>query len=314
MLKKTPKLNNLEQVKEFIINKISMDKKNETKSEYKNEIIVAIISVVVIIFLWLTSWYLIDNFITPNGTNSVLEARGTFGDKFGAINSLFAGLAFAGIIFTILLQRKELQLQRDELSSTRGVFEKQNDMLSQEKFESTYFQMLSLFHSIVNSIDIRRNNPEKTIIKTGRDCFETFYKELNIAVNNLIERENNKIDLIYQSYITKDTLPIHFYIEAYELVYIKHRSDLSHYFRTFYHIIKLIDNSDLKIKKQYTSIARAQLSSYEQILLFYNCLHQNGSEKFKPLIERYSLFKNIDYTLLFSQSHLNQYEQTAYKS
>jgi hypothetical protein len=44
---------------------------------------------------------------------------GTFGDMFGAINALFSGLAFAGIIFTILLQREELKLQRKELELTR---------------------------------------------------------------------------------------------------------------------------------------------------------------------------------------------------
>jgi hypothetical protein len=53
--------------------------------------------------------------------------RGTFGDMFGAVNTLFSGLAFAGLIFANLtqskelsLQREELQLQRDELKLTRN--------------------------------------------------------------------------------------------------------------------------------------------------------------------------------------------------
>lgn len=284
----------------------------ERKKEYRGEILSAIISIVVIFLLWGGSWYYIDNLVAPSAKNvSIEDARGTFGDKFGAINSLFAGLAFAGIIFTILLQRKELQLQRDELASTREVFEKQNDMLSQEKFENTYFQMLSLFHSIVNSIDIRRNNSE-IIVKTGRDCFQTFYKELNREVESIISEENSKIDIIVQGYISFDDLPIELYIKAYGKIYEKHRSDLSHYFRTFYHIIKLIDNSQLNSKKSYASIARAQLSSYEQLMLFYNCLHENGKEKFHPLIEKYALFKNIDRSLLFSKNHLSQYSEGAY--
>jgi hypothetical protein len=45
--------------------------------------------------------------------------RGQFGDQFGAVNALFSGLAFAGVIVTILLQREELQLQRQELEQTR---------------------------------------------------------------------------------------------------------------------------------------------------------------------------------------------------
>lgn len=45
---------------------------------------------------------------------------GQFGDMFGAVNTLFSGLAFAGIIYTILLQRNELSLQRKELEDTRA--------------------------------------------------------------------------------------------------------------------------------------------------------------------------------------------------
>lgn len=47
------------------------------------------------------------------------DERGTYGDMFGAVNSLFSGLAFAGIVYTILLQRQELSLQREELRLTR---------------------------------------------------------------------------------------------------------------------------------------------------------------------------------------------------
>ena len=45
--------------------------------------------------------------------------RGQFGDMFGTVNSLFAGLAFAGVLYTIFLQRNELALQRKELVLTR---------------------------------------------------------------------------------------------------------------------------------------------------------------------------------------------------
>lgn len=44
---------------------------------------------------------------------------GTFGDTFGALNALFSGLAFAGLITTILIQKEELGHQRDELKLQR---------------------------------------------------------------------------------------------------------------------------------------------------------------------------------------------------
>ena len=46
--------------------------------------------------------------------------RGSFGDMFGALTSVFSGLAFAGLIYTIDLQRRELRLQRIELAATRA--------------------------------------------------------------------------------------------------------------------------------------------------------------------------------------------------
>ena len=47
------------------------------------------------------------------------QQRGLFGDPYGALNALFSGLAFAGVISTLLLQRQELAYQREELELTR---------------------------------------------------------------------------------------------------------------------------------------------------------------------------------------------------
>lgn len=65
-----------------------------------------------IIGLWIicpiivTRWY------------GIPKEPGSFGDIFGAVNALFAGLAFFGIIVTILLQRLELQQNTVELRNS----------------------------------------------------------------------------------------------------------------------------------------------------------------------------------------------------
>ena len=41
------------------------------------------------------------------------QGRSNFGEMFGSVNTLFSGLAFAGVIYTILLQRYELESQRE---------------------------------------------------------------------------------------------------------------------------------------------------------------------------------------------------------
>ncbi|MFI0844245.1 hypothetical protein [Mesorhizobium sp. IMUNJ 23232] len=49
-----------------------------------------------------------------------MAERGQAGDLYGSINALFSGLAFAGVIVAILLQREELSLQRQELIDNRA--------------------------------------------------------------------------------------------------------------------------------------------------------------------------------------------------
>lgn len=48
-----------------------------------------------------------------------LSESGQFGDSFGSINALFSGLAFAILIYAMLLQKQELSLQRKELRLQR---------------------------------------------------------------------------------------------------------------------------------------------------------------------------------------------------
>lgn len=47
---------------------------------------------------------------------------GVLGDQFGIVNSLFTGLALAGVVIAVLLQSLELKYQRAELANTRKVF------------------------------------------------------------------------------------------------------------------------------------------------------------------------------------------------
>lgn len=79
-------------------------------------------AVLTIVILWALSFLLFFFSSTD---------RGTFGDMFGAVNALFSGLAFGGIILTILLQRQELALQREELQHTREELKRSAD--SQEE-------------------------------------------------------------------------------------------------------------------------------------------------------------------------------------
>ena len=82
-----------------------------------------------------------------------------------------------------------------------------------------------------------------------------------------------------------------------------HLTRLGHYYRHLYQMIKLIDefdnnylgNKNLHIdKNSYASIIRAQLSSNEQLLLFYNSLSYIGEGWLRNnYLKNYKLLKNI---------------------
>lgn len=58
-----------------------------------------------------------------------MERRGTYGDTFGMVNSLFTGLAFGGVVITLLLQLRELHDQRQERKDSDALSRQQTDLL-----------------------------------------------------------------------------------------------------------------------------------------------------------------------------------------
>ena len=119
----------------FILN--NSQKKKDEDSLFGFFILLIIISIV-----WFVSIFVIESIYLD------LNERGIFGDSFGSINSLFSGLALGGIIYTIFQQKKELSLQRLEISKTREEFVTQNTTLRLQRFENTFFNLLNLHHQI----------------------------------------------------------------------------------------------------------------------------------------------------------------------
>ncbi len=93
-----------------------------------------------------------------------IDKSASFGDSFGVLTSIFSGLAFAVVIWTVLSQREELNITRDELKS--------------QGFENILFQMLKLHNQIIDEIDFVRINTKGNTTTKGRDCFVTFISRL----------------------------------------------------------------------------------------------------------------------------------------
>jgi hypothetical protein len=54
------------------------------------------------------SWIGIPLIYGHGGTRGVIEGPGEFGEMSGAANALFAGLAFAAVVITLLFQREDV--------------------------------------------------------------------------------------------------------------------------------------------------------------------------------------------------------------
>lgn len=253
--------------------------------------------IIIVVALWAISGFVLIDY--PD--------RGTIGDMFGAVNSLFSGLAFAGLIYTILLQKNELGLQRKELEYTRvelrgqkETMQAQNEQLAHQAFEGTFFQMLKQHNELLKSITLTSCNPANLdlTVLSGADCFKKSWATYCGAFT--VKSEN--IDLASREIRVK---------EAFLRLWNEFEGDFSHYFRSLYNVMKFVHNSDVENKKLYTNIVRAQISKFELIVIFYSGIYHSES-KFTPLIEEYAFLKHLSCKLIFSDLDFQFYQSTAF--
>lgn len=234
--------------------------------------------IIMVFILWISTG-LLTYFILNSW-----EARGTIGDMFGSINSLFSGLAFAGLIYTILLQRSELRLQQEELSlqrtelrNTTAELKGQKELINLQRFESTFFHLVSLHNEIISGIEIGYGNESNK----GRGSFYLLYYQMRQAYwsgTNMLGQD-------------------------YKVIFKENLDSFGNYARNFFEIIKYIDESlflNNSERERYINFITAQLSTYEYIYLYYylEIMPANKIEILKDLIEKYNIFNGLENHLL----------------
>lgn len=226
-----------------------------------------------ILSLWLAYPILVHYF---NPTYRLTETA-LFGDSYGGLNALFSGLAFLGLIVSIRLQSKELADTRKELSNQTEQFTLQVKATNKQMFENTFFQMLHLHNEIVDAVFID-------------DSGFMYMQTLEMETQTISGRR--AFNKLYSRYIVTSERPQSF-AEHYDEFYDIYGDVLGHYFRNIYHILNFINNSDIENPKFYANLLRAQMSSFELILLLVNCCSKYGTEKHKPLLEKYEFFEHV---------------------
>ncbi|WP_323878578.1 putative phage abortive infection protein [Aeromonas caviae] len=246
----------------------------------------------VIVGMWFFYPYYVNEQLGLIEPKPVGDAN-SFGDLYGALNTLFSGFAFLGVIVSILIQSEELNDTRREIAKQTEQFSSQTDAMYKQSFENTFFQLLGLNNEIVKSATVKRvvNDRYGNVIRLegeGRDAFREYREYFSIFLKRL------------------EHMPVG---KTYEIFHNEIDDVLGHYFRSVYQALKLIDRAllDNVQKKEYANMLRAQLSKHELELLFYNCLSKLGSVKFKPLLEKYEFFEHLSPLVYINNKYLTEY-------
>lgn len=118
------------------------------------------------------------------------DERGTFGDMFGAVNALFSGLAFAGIVFTIIIQLLSIDIQKKELEKTVDA-QRKSELILKRQLETSEFS--TRFSAEVYLLDYY----DRKILELTKSNQDEKAKQKK---NDLINRKSEIEDLIKKSH------------------------------------------------------------------------------------------------------------------
>jgi hypothetical protein len=223
-----------------------------------------VVFVVFVLALWLGNMYWGIHEFKADENAGTFEDRGTFGDVFGAVNALFSGLAFAGLIFTILLQRKDLKLQFSELSRqadetkrTADQFEKQQQLTSYQLIQST----------VNNLIDVKNTHLDKLKF------------EISDGSSKEIYYGSDAIDMIFRYHGGAPS-----YVKRLLSVQV-----MKQYYRTFFYILQFINDSNIDDVQKKTLIDTLNLQTLDSEINVIYSFYENSQHEL-ALLKRYGFY------------------------
>jgi hypothetical protein len=290
-----------------------------------------------LIFIFTSIFVLLGICIFPVKILATIQDYGNYGGFLGG--TIGTVLSFVAVV----LVYKTFHLQKKELEETKS-------LLKSQTFESTFFHMLDMLSSIARDLD--KSSKDKFFTTFGDNLryyfnvgsgntkfMEYIYSEL-IADKESLEKlkdaytdDSNEYPYFYGDVYDEDlSRQIYKWVNAsdanYELyvgrifsfVYDKSGARTSHYFRHMYQLFKLIisqfpKKEEEKLRRFYINLVVAQLSANQLVVLFYNCLSDEGlsysgdvpEQKFRKIVTEYGMMDNTDRNLLMNESHCKRF-------
>ncbi|MCF5858503.1 putative phage abortive infection protein [Aeromonas veronii] len=237
-------------------------------------------------------WY-----IQGRSSVTAYSGLGEFGDMFGSLNTLFSGLAFSAVVATLLLQKQqlaisqqELRLTRDEMATQSDLFSIQTEVMNQQLFEGTFFQLVKFYLEKTSMLSSTNNHGDKR--------WHLVYGILDQRVNNVVDK-----GLCYSGYDEAMSYPMV-------------RSIITP-LSLFFKILKYIDESNLisdEKKKFYVELLKSNITDVEVYFIAVVAAYDEKFNEYKPYIEKYALLNILDLEYELPINVFCEYKMSAYKS
>ncbi|EHN69910.1 putative phage abortive infection protein [Aliivibrio fischeri] len=269
-------------------------------------------------------WYLWGFYINEmpivqftNQAESTINIKMEWWDKASSfLNNLSAPtlsfLSFIALLYTIYLQNKsyrlslkELALTREELEMTRKEIEK-TTIANQEQADALKSQVIEAQNRAIEQRQLAQEQQRITQVQQFENTFFSLLANHEKSLNKITESKHGKsiADEALTNLKNKrngDRTRSYNFFEY---------NEITSYFIVLYQLLKFIkkyphtegtdDNDKLLIEKKYTSLIRAYIPNDVLMLILFNCVVDENSDKkfnyfkeYKSIIERYSFLEHV---------------------
>jgi uncharacterized membrane protein len=236
----------------------------------------------------------------PGGLSARPEDWGVFGDYLGGVLGPILGFA-SFIVVLVSLYENRVQASEERyarridtvMTAFTRLIERVTETVHDFRYERTRVMPVGLAAASASVDEV-----------TGREAFRAMFQHA-----------------LKSPYLHDAGTGVTPNVERYVALMKKLDADwgyeLGVYYRLINHLFTFIDLADLPFEERtrLANFARAQLSSYELSILFYNGLWGEGRATFKPLAEKYGLFKHLRPEHVFDERDLTPgtlYSETAF--
>ncbi|EJL6321731.1 hypothetical protein NMR54_003169 [Vibrio cholerae] len=223
----------------------------------------------------------------------------------GTLGAVFAFLSFLGLLYTIHIQRRELDVAIDALQKSASAQESQAEITEVQKFENTFYSLLEQHNSVLNNLKLK---------------YPDFTKHFNEIIKNTRECDFSKWALAYyQTEILKDYEVSQYFRILYQLLKYVSKNNVNNKKREFslqYLSDRASINSRYDSEKMYASIVRSFVPVDLLPMLAINCIptadEVNNLGLYWAILERYSFLEHTRFDKLTDKTILflifNSYE------